>query len=195
MSRSKRPIEGPPSMSRSHILERNLQMLGNREEAKRATRTFSQKVCTDITCAAGEPWFAAFHAIWFGGWIFFNSGWIPGTKPFDPFPFSFLTFVVSLEAIFLSLAILMSQSIENRQADNRAKLDLQINLLAEREATKILELLQALCRKQGMPEAEDEELLDLLRPTSADRVLDELEKQQPQESENGRDGNSTLTPT
>ena len=78
----------------------------------------------------------------------------------------------------------MSQSLENRQADDRAKLDLQINLLAEREATKTLELLRAICKKQGMPEANDPELLDLLRPTEADRVLDELEKQRPDQQQN-----------
>lgn len=154
-------------------------MLGDREESQRARRTLSQRICDTITCAAGEPWFATAHGVWFGGWTLFNSGWIPGIHPFDPFPFAFLTMIVSLEAIFLSLAILMSQSLENRQNDDRAKLDLQINLLAEREATKILELLRAICKKQGMPEAEDPELLDLLRPTEADHVLDELEKQRP----------------
>jgi uncharacterized membrane protein len=179
---------GPPSLVRSHILERNLEMLGHREEAERAKRSISQRLCDSVTDAAGEPWFAGFHAVLFAGWILCNSQLIPGLRPFDPFPFSFLTFLVSLEAIFLSLAILMTQSRENRQADNRAKLDLQINLLAEREATKILQLLQAICRKQGLAEADDAELQDLLRPTNADRVLDELERQseEPKASERDR---------
>jgi uncharacterized membrane protein len=181
MAQKKGPTTDKPSMARSHILERNLAMLGSREDEKRATRSRAQRFCDGVTCAAGEPWFMGLHAVWFGSWLLLNSGWIPDIRPFDPFPFSFLTFVVSLEAIFLSLAILMSQSLENRQTDDRAKLDLQINLLAEREATKTLELLRAICRKQGMPEADDPELLDLLRPTEADRVLDDLEKQRPVE--------------
>ena len=168
-----------PSLARSQILERNLAHFGYREESKRAERTVSERVCDSVTGAAGEPWFAYLHAAWFTGWLIVNSGWIPGVKAFDPFPFSFLTFVVSLEAIFLSLAILMTQSRENRESDDRAKLDLQINLLAEREATKTLELLRAICKKYGMPEADDTELRDLLTPTDADRVLDELEKQRP----------------
>jgi uncharacterized membrane protein len=170
-------LDGAPSLARSQILERNLEMLGRREKTQRLKRSLPQRVCGTITKAAGEPWFMGLHALWFGGWILLNSGVLPRIRPFDPFPFLFLTFSVSLEAIFLSLAILMSQSLETRQADERAKLDLQINLLAEREATKTLQLLRAICIRNGMPEAEDPELLDLLRPTRADHVLEELEQQ------------------
>ena len=65
-----------------------------------------------------------------------------GLKPFDPFPFPFLTMTVSLEAIFLALFVLASQNRLARQSDKRAHLDLQIDLLAEREMTAVLQLLQ-----------------------------------------------------
>lgn len=161
---------------RSRILAKNLALLGQREKAQKRERTLGQRVCYALTCWAGHPRFMVGHALWFLVWIGVNTGWMRGFRPFDPFPFAFLTLVVSLESIFLSLAILMSQSLETKQADERAKLDLQINLLAEQESTKTLELLQALCRKQGMPEADDPELLELLQPTEADRVLEELEQ-------------------
>ncbi len=90
-----------PSLERSQILERNLAMLGSREESERARRSIAQRTCDSVTHWAAEPWFAVAHASWFGGWILLNSRWLPGMRPFDPFPFSFLTFVVSLEAIFL----------------------------------------------------------------------------------------------
>ena len=78
-------------------------------------------------------------------------------KPFDPFPYAFLTLVVSLEAIFLSLFILMSQNRAALHADRRAHLDLQINLLAEHESTKTLELLKALCEHHGLACSQDPE--------------------------------------
>ena len=182
----KRETKRLGKMPRSRILEQNLSILGNRENAQRAKRSFSQRLSHYITEAASEPRFALLHALCFGGWVILNSSSIDGFRPLDPFPFPFLTFILSVEAIFLSLAILMSQNLENRQADERAKLDLQINLLAEREATKILELLRAICRKHGMPEADDPELLDLLRPTRPDHVLDDLEKIAPPEGEGNK---------
>ena len=157
-------------------------MLAKREEEKRVNRSFSQRVSAGVTRAAGQPWFAIVHTLFFALWILLNSGWVRRVPPFDPFPFSFLNFMVSIEAIFLSLTILRSQNLESRQADDHAKLDLQINLLAERESTKALELLRAICQKHELPEANDPDLLDLLRPTRPTRVLDDVEKQRPDEA-------------
>jgi len=95
-----------------------------------------------ITRFAGTTLCLAIHALWFGG-ILWNSGLLP-FGAFDPFPFSFMTLVVSLEAIFLSLFIMMSQSRMQRQADERSHLDSQINLLAESETTKMLGMLRSL---------------------------------------------------
>ena len=83
------------------------------------------------------------HAVWFIVWITINLRWIPGVKPFDPFPFGLLTMIVSLEAIFLSTFVLVSQNRMTVLADKRADLDLQINLLSEYEVTRILTLVDA----------------------------------------------------
>src|SRR5262249_3510911 len=93
---------------------------------------------------------------------------------FDPYPFSFLTFVVSLEAIFLSLFILISQGRETRQADQRAKLDLQINLLAENETTKLIQMVRELCRAQNLAIAEDPELAELEAVTNPEGLMKEV---------------------
>ena len=87
------------------------------------------------------------HVVWFVAWIAINLGWIPGITPFDRFPFPFLTLTVSLEAIFLALFVLASQNRLATQADKRAHLDLQINLLAEREMTAVLRLLRDIAKK------------------------------------------------
>jgi len=105
-------------------------------------------------------------------------GAIPGFKPFDEFPFGLLTLVVSLEAIFLSLFLLISQNRMTRQADKRAHLDLQINLLAEAETTKILRMLERIADKVGV-EMEAEEA-DLDQPTDIVRLATRVEKHIPE---------------
>jgi uncharacterized membrane protein len=117
-------------------------------------------------------WSVALHAIWFSTWLIYNSLW----KGFDPYPFQFLTLAVSLEAIFLSLFILMSQNLENRQSERRGHFDLQINLLAEAEATKMIKMLQALCAAHNLPEAKDPELKALQQETNPAQVIHTLDE-------------------
>jgi uncharacterized membrane protein len=148
------------------------------EDALRA-RTLGERLGDTIARHAGRVWFIAVHAVWFGIWIMANTDLLP-VRAFDPFPFQFLTLVVSLEAIFLSLFILMSQNRAQRQADARAHLDLQINLLAEQEATKMLQLLQRLCIHHGVAPADDPELQYLQNPTEPSELLDDLKKGLPE---------------
>ena len=82
------------------------------------------------------------HVLWFGGWITVNAGGIPADSPVRSLPVSVLDDDRSLEAIFLALFVLASQNRLARQADKRSHLDLQIDLLAEREMTAVLRLLQ-----------------------------------------------------
>jgi uncharacterized membrane protein len=133
-----------------------------------------------IAHRAGRLWFISAHAIWFGGWILLNAGLVPGIRAFDPYPYQFLTFVVSLEAIFLSLFILMSQNRGNKQADSRSHLDLQINLLAEQESTKMLQMLQKLCEHHNLSIAHDPELELLTNPTEPETLLKELKENLPE---------------
>lgn len=144
-----------------------------------AGRSRGERLSDAIAYHAGRTWFIAAHAAWFGGWILLNSGKVPAVRPFDPFPYQFLTFVVSLEAIFLSLFILMSQNRANKQADARSHLDLQINLLAEQESTKMLEMLQSLCEHHGLAVARDPEVEALKSPTKPSDLLTELQEHLP----------------
>lgn len=89
-------------------------------------------------------WFISAHTIWFAAWIAVNR-YGPSAMRFDPYPYSLLTTLVSLESIFLSLFILMSQTRSSILADQRNHLDLQINLLPEHKNTKMLRMLQAIC--------------------------------------------------
>lgn len=141
-------------------------------------RSAVEKFSDALVHHAGRFWFILLHAIWFGAWILWNVHLFPG-RPFDPFPFPALTTAVSLEAIFLSLFLLMSQNRSNRHADERAHLDLQVNLLAERETTKMLQMLQALCEHANLPEANDPELKKLLQRTDPAKLAAEISRQLP----------------
>lgn len=165
----------PPSRTR-----RNIAAICTIEEEALHARSAGERLGDVIARHAGRMWFIATHAAWFVGWISLNLGLLPGVREFDPYPFPFLTFVVSLEAIFLSLFILMSQNRSARQADARAQLDLQINLLAEQEATKTLQLLQRLCQHHGLAEARDPELHQLQTPTQPEELLRDLKESLPE---------------
>jgi uncharacterized membrane protein len=106
-----------------------------------------------------------------------NGGVIDDIRPFDPFPFPFLTIIVSLEAIFLALFVLASQNRLTRQADKRSHLDLQIDLLAEREMTAVLQLLQDIVRHLDVKTTvTPEQLRDLMKETDLRHLTDRMEE-------------------
>jgi len=119
------------------------------------------------------------HFFWFSGWIVLNLGVVPDIRPFDPYPFPLLTLATSLEAIFLSLFILTSQNRATAQADQRSHLDLQINLLAESEATATLRMLRALCEHHGLKIAHDAEVEELAERTEPKALVRDLQTQLP----------------
>jgi uncharacterized membrane protein len=115
--------------------------------------------------------------LWFGGWVTINVGMIHNIRPFDPFPFPFLTMTVSLEAIFLALFVLASQNRLSRQADKRSHLDLQIDLLAEQEMTAVLQLLQDISRHLNVRTTlTPEQLKDLMKKTDVRRLTNRMEE-------------------
>jgi uncharacterized membrane protein len=159
--------------------KRSIKAVSDLEHRALARRTTAERFSDLVVFQGGRPWVIALHALWFGAWMFWNSGLVHGVRGFDPFPYIGLTTVVSLEAIFLSLFILMSQNRATRRADERAHLDLQINLMAERETTKMLRLLQALCAHHGLPEAADSEVAEMLQNVEPAKIARELEKHLP----------------
>lgn len=125
--------------------------------------------------AASTP-FLVTHVVWFLVWIPWNLGWL-GFPPFDPFPFGLLTMVVSLEAIFLSIFVLMAQKRESAIAELREELALQVNLRIEEESTKTLQLVAGLYTRLGHRVAEDAELADMMQPLDVAGLERELQTQ------------------
>lgn len=143
----------PPDQN---IPDRNIQSILELEKESLQNLSAAERLANSITRVAGSTPFIVFHLVWFVLWIFFNSGLIAAIKPMDAFPFSFLTFIVSLEAIFLSLLVLMTQNRMTRNADKRAHLDLQINMLAEQESTATLQMLEKIAMHLGIHETAEE---------------------------------------
>jgi uncharacterized membrane protein len=160
----------------------NVRTIAELEQGGLEQRSITQRIADAVARVSGSTASIVFHVVFFGGWIVLNVGVIPGVRDFDPFPFSFLTMIVSLEAIFLSLFILISQNRMSRQAERREHLDLQINLLAEQESTATLRLLRRLCEHAGLDmQLFDEETRDLERKTNVHTLVDELDKKLPSE--------------
>jgi uncharacterized membrane protein len=141
-----------------------------------ADRTVMQTVADRLDDLASSARFLAFHAVWFGIWILWNVGAF-GLRAFDPFPFGLLTLVVSLEAIFLSIFILMAQKRESAIAELREELGLQVNLRIEEEVTKTLQLVTGLYTRLGHRTGEDPELHDMLQPLDIASIERELLEQ------------------
>ena len=131
----------------------NVRQVARLEEEQLHERTASERIAGAVTRAAGTAVFAVAHLVWFTSWMLINSGRLARFEPFDPFPFNLLTMIVSLEAIFLSIWILISQNQMTRQADRRAHLDLQINLLAEQESTATLRAVHGIAQHLGVDPA------------------------------------------
>jgi uncharacterized membrane protein len=173
--------ERPDGERADPSIEHNIQLVAELEEKALATRSVGEKIGDGASRLIGSMPFVIFHLVWFAAWIALNLGAIPGMKPFDEFPFGLLTLVVSLEAIFLSLFLLISQNRMTRQADKRSHLDLQINLLAEAETTKILRMLEAIADKVGVSE-EERPAPDLDQPTDIVQLATRVEKHIPESS-------------
>jgi uncharacterized membrane protein len=166
----------------SPLVARNVAAVAQLEAADRARQTAAERFSDTIARVAGTPWFAWLHVVWFAAWVGWNAGLVPGWRPIDPFPFSFLTLVVSLEAIFLSIFVLISQNNLTRQSERRAQLDLQINLLAEQESSKTVALLERIAQQLNVPVPEDSSETELAAPTDIRDVVSTLESVQPAKS-------------
>ena len=163
----------PAGPSAEQLTEQNVETVTRLEEVARQQRTPSDRVAEKIANFCGSMTFVWVHVVWFGGWILFNL--IPGIRHVDPFPFTFLTLIVSLEAIFLSTFILISQNLDSRISERRSHLDLQLNLLSEQENTKMIVMLHAIAAKVGADLSQDPNLEALSEETQPERLIEQIE--------------------
>ena len=166
-----RPREGLAS-----ALERNIEALAERRRQEDERATGEQRFARAISRFAGSMSFVAVHAVIVLAWVAINLGWTP-LRPFDP-TFVILATVASVEAIFISTFILISQNRASETADRRADLDLQISLLAEHEVTHLIKLVTEIADKLGIDAAQNPELGELQRAVAPEAVLERIEEAQ-----------------
>lgn len=169
------------SSNKSSAYERRLRTrqraIESFEAKANANRSFSEKIADTITARFGSMSFLIINASWFFAWIIINTGLVPVIPRFDPFPFGLLTMIVSLEAIFLAIIVLISQNRAAKIDDLREEVDLQVNTIAEEEITKIIELQVLLLKKNGIDVSNDKEIKQMLEPTDTNKIEKLLEKQ------------------
>ena len=168
----------PTKGSVDDLTQRNVELIRRLEASARQERTRSDLVAEAIANFCGSMTFVWVHVVWFGAWVVINVA--PGIPHLDPFPFTFLTLVVSLEAIFLSTFILISQNHETKISERRNHLDLQINLLSEQENTKMIVMLQAIAAKVGAEITPDPRLQALSEEMEPERVVRQIESREEQ---------------
>ncbi|HET6976208.1 MAG TPA: DUF1003 domain-containing protein [Pyrinomonadaceae bacterium] len=158
--------------SAAQLTEQNVDTITRLEQAAREQRRTTDRLAEKIAKFCGSMTFVWVHVVWFGGWILVNV--IPGMRHVDPFPFTFLTLIVSLEAIFLSTFILISQNQDSRISERRSHLDLQLNLLSEQENTKMIAMLHAIAAKVGADLTQDPHLEALSEETQPERLIEQI---------------------
>ena len=141
------------------------------------SRSWNDKFADFLTESFGTMKFLLFNVVLFAFWIIINLNFIPSIHAFDPYPFNFLTMVVSLEAIVLSIIVLMSQNRASYIADLREEIDLRINVRAEEEITRILNILDEIHDHIGLPPEDDAELKEMKKKTNIDDIEDAIRKE------------------
>ncbi|MFB6452812.1 DUF1003 domain-containing protein [Bradyrhizobium tunisiense] len=164
-----------PPDGMSPVLERNIRALVERRRREQAEATRQQKLADAITALAGSMKFVYLHLVAFGVWIVANLQWIPGVTAWDP-TFVVLGMIASVEAIFLSTFVLISQNRMAAEADKRADLDLQISLLTEHELTKVADVLNSIARRLQIDSGAQADLDETSRSIAPERVLDKIEE-------------------
>ena len=160
--------------SMARIVERNIHALMERRQQQERDMSGEESLAEKVTRFTGSLPFVYVHLILFGTWILWNLGLL-GLPPFDP-SFVVLAMFASVEAIFLSTFVLISQNRMAAKADQRAELDLQVSLLAEHEITRLLTLVTLIAKKLNIEEANDAELEELAKDIRPEIVLNTIEE-------------------
>lgn len=173
--------ERSPGVAR--VVERNIEALLERREAARRARSREDRIADRITRFTGSLRFVYLHVALFAAWIGVNV--LPTPLRFDP-SLVILAMAASVEAIFLSTFVLISQNRMQAQADERADLDLQVSLLSEHEVTHLIHLVRQIADRMGIDDARDPYLAELEQDVAPEKVLDEMERNEARLRERGR---------
>ena len=174
MTRQQRPANGAPRLGMLRPVRRSVTEIVRLQRRDRQAMSRSDRIADWVTAFCGSMPFVYVHIVWFGAWVALNQGLFALT-PFDPFPFGLLTMLVSLEAIFLATFVLISQNRQALQSDRRSKIDLQLNVIAEQEVSKILRVLDHISTHLGIDLTAEPDLLGMEQVTDLTALMDEID--------------------
>ena len=171
----------------AELMQRNVETISKLENATQSQRTSGDTFADAVAGFCGTMAFVYLHVVFFGSWLLWNAPWLtPKSAHFDPPPFQTLSTIVSLEAIFLSTFILISQNRQQRLADRRNHLDLQINMLAEQENSHMLTMLQKLVEHHGLGKPSEEAQI-LQQATNPEALAEHIDREM-ETSSDGAEG-------
>jgi uncharacterized membrane protein len=173
----------------SNVIQRNIRKIIQIRQKASQDQSFQDRIANAMTSFSGSMAFFYVHILWFLLWFLLNTGHL-GVQVFDPYPYGFLTMVVSLEAIFLATFVLISQNLLARGAERLTDLGLQTSLLTEHELTRVLQMLRTIQNKIGIANDESSNLADadLTMETKPEDVLAEIERLHRREAISQRHG-------
>ena len=152
------------------------------EEEISARRGLKDRVADAIGTFAGTVGFVLLHLAWFAAWVAINAGFVPSLPRFDPYPYQLLCMIVSLEGVLLSTFVLIKQNRMTLSANRRNRLDLQTNLLTEKEVTKVIQMLEKVATHMGIEtDVVDAEARELGEVTAIGELAREVEREGPDE--------------
>ena len=169
------PAGKSPPESRQ-VADDNIRVVAQIQQQAAERRTFAQRVSDRVSALASRDSTVVWHVAVFTMWIAVNTRLFP-IRPFDPYPFSLLTILVSLEAIILTLFVLASQNRLRQEEDHRAHLGLQINMLAEQEMTLVLRMLKEICEHLELRDTiESPKFIELIKHTDVSELAQQVER-------------------
>jgi uncharacterized membrane protein len=174
-AQTERPRGASSGTAMAGVVERNIRALIAHREDEEQNKSTQDRIADVITRFTGSMTFVYLHVALFGSWIVINLGWLPPIPQFDE-TFVVLAMVASVEAIFLSTFVLISQNRMAALADKRADLDLQVSLLSEHEVTRLLTLVAQIAEKVGIDAHADPELSELKQDVRPENVLKKIEE-------------------
>jgi uncharacterized membrane protein len=169
-------VGAPNDPGMSKVVHRNIRALTEVRQREEARKTASDRIADAVTTFAGSMKFVYVHAAVFGAWLVLNNARVHVIPHWDPYPFVMLAMIASVEAIFLSTFILISQNRMQKLADRRAELDLQIGLLTEHELTRSIHMLDDISRRLGTARPPEPEIQDIKQDVNPEKVVEEIER-------------------
>lgn len=157
----------------------NIDKMAQVENDALRPRSHREAITEAIGGFAGTIYFVGLQLAVFGGWMLVNAGMVPGLSPFDPFPYPLLSSITSLEAVLLAAFVLIKQNRMSTIADRRDHLDLQVNLLTERETTRIIQMLDRLSSHLGVEQRQDADSREMSEHIAVEHLVDELDRRMP----------------